>query len=652
MLNRKWKIVLSVIIAVALIGSFYIAYERIQVEKANDRVEVALLWSDFISAAGREGLDIDQALTAAEDSANAFIFREMNIDELALNNIVMNVTGQDLWNGISSGNYTITDNDGNIMLPIDLPLDIKYLWVLDETYSEPIITNMELKTSAEMSVYTIAAQEEEYSLIAYDDMASELPGLGLVFDLDAMAKASEAGYYIIPRFSAWEDYKVGEMAELIKPLRGLNFGGIMFNDDTVIKVDGESDYNAMIKDMADALEDMEAPLVYIEFFGQKGLTNLIKVMDDNVVRLHTITDGEMEDITVSDALNRFDLAVSERNVRIIYVKPFLNSDFTSFLDYSANVCNRVEDSGYTLGAANTLEDISQNNFIMMLIAFGIGAGAVFLGERLRVPRLAAILSLIMIVGVTGLFLTGRGVLAARSIALVAALVFPTLAVTSFVDGSKTLPQALLGFLKMSGITLIGGVFIVGLLSMKSFMNSLSVFSGVKLSMVLPLVVVFVYCLFLKERESVFDKTCRLVKQPVRYGELIILGVLAVALLILLLRSGNDGLEVSSLELAFRNKLEELLIVRPRTKEFIIGAPCMLLALYYGYKDYLVPLWLLGAIGQVSILNTFCHLHTPLTVSLLRTFNGLWLGILIGLVAIVVVNWVIKMLKKKMEGNVL
>ena len=184
------------------------------------------------------------------------------------------------------------------------------------------------------------------------------------------------------------------------------------------------------------------------------------------------------------------------------------------------------------------------------------------------------------------------------------------------------------------------------------MNSLSIFSGVKLAMVGPLLLILLYCLFLKERESIFQKTYGFIKQPVRYGELIILAVLALALLVLVLRSGNDGLEASSLELAFRTKLEQWLTVRPRTKEFLIGAPCMLLALYYGYKDYLVPLWLLGAIGQVSILNTFCHLHTPLSVSLLRTFNGLWLGIIIGIVAILVVNWIMKKIKKKMEGNVL
>lgn len=652
MLNSKWKKVLIVIISLALVASLYVAYERIAVEKDNNQVEVALLWSDFIFAAGKEGLETEEALEAGQGSINAFIFREMRVDDLIAKNIVIDIKGLDLQNYIVNGTYDITDETGAAVASGDISLDNRYLLVMEDNYAQPIIDNMEMKSGCDFQVYTAANVNGSYTLIAYNDVSSSIANLGLVFDVDAMTQASEAGYYIIPRFSAWDNYQAGEMAQVLEPLEGLNFGGIMFNDKDVIKVSDENDYGLMIEDMAQALTTTQAPLVFIEFYSQQGLSSLIQAYDNNFVRLHTITDGEMEKITVSDALNRFALAISERNIGIVYVKPFPNADFSALLEYTEALSHKIEDKGYSVGMAQTIGEVPQNNGILVLIAFGIAAGAIFLGERLRIPKTAAILSLIMIVGVVGLALTGRSVLAARAIALVAALVFPTLAVTTYVGGPKTIAKTLVAFLKICGITLVGAMFIVGLLSMKPFMTSVSVFSGVKLAMVLPLLAVLVYCLFIRERQNVFDKTYSLIKQPVRYGELIVLAFLALALLVLVMRSGNDGLDPSALELAFRNKLEELLLVRPRTKEFLIGAPCMLLALYYGYKDFLVPLWLLGAIGQVSILNTFCHLHTPLTVSLIRTFNGLWLGILIGIVAIVMINWLVKKFKKKVEGNVL
>jgi len=108
------------------------------------------------------------------------------------------------------------------------------------------------------------------------------------------------------------------------------------------------------------------------------------------------------------------------------------------------------------------------------------------------------------------------------------------------------------------------------------------------------------------------------------------------LLIYVMRTGNaDVGAVLPFEQQLRNSLQDLLTVRPRTKEFMLGHPLLLLLLYTGYRDVrFIPLLVLGAIGQVSMVNTFAHIHTPVVISLLRGFNGLWLGILGGLVLIV------------------
>ena len=45
--------------------------------------------------------------------------------------------------------------------------------------------------------------------------------------------------------------------------------------------------------------------------------------------------------------------------------------------------------------------------------------------------------------------------------------------------------------------------------------------------------------------------------------------------------------------------------------------------------------LLACVGQVSLVNTFCHLHTPLYVSFLRTGHGHWIGAAVGVVTILV-----------------
>ena len=110
------------------------------------------------------------------------------------------------------------------------------------------------------------------------------------------------------------------------------------------------------------------------------------------------------------------------------------------------------------------------------------------------------------------------------------------------------------------------------------------------------------------------------------------------------RTGNDSVAaVSGLELKFRQLLTNIMGVRPRTKEFLIGYPMMLILLYFGYSVKMYPVLLMGLIGQISLINTYAHIHTPLAVSLLRSVNGLWLGTLLGVIGILAIRILMKWL---------
>jgi len=50
----------------------------------------------------------------------------------------------------------------------------------------------------------------------------------------------------------------------------------------------------------------------------------------------------------------------------------------------------------------------------------------------------------------------------------------------------------------------------------------------------------------------------------------------------------------------------------------------------GNRRWAAPALLVGVLGQASMLNTFCHIHTYLTVSLMRAFIGLLLGAVLGM----------------------
>ncbi|MHB9155425.1 MAG: DUF5693 family protein, partial [Endomicrobiales bacterium] len=115
---------------------------------------------------------------------------------------------------------------------------------------------------------------------------------------------------------------------------------------------------------------------------------------------------------------------------------------------------------------------------------------------------------------------------------------------------------------------------------------------------------------------------------VQVKDLALAGAAAAAVAVLLIRSGNSGAEWLKPDSGMRQFLEDLLVIRPRTKEFLIGQPLLFLGFYWK-RPWLI---ILGMIGQVSLVNTFLHAHSPVMVSLIRTFHGVWLGLLIGAAA--------------------
>ena len=90
------------------------------------------------------------------------------------------------------------------------------------------------------------------------------------------------------------------------------------------------------------------------------------------------------------------------------------------------------------------------------------------------------------------------------------------------------------------------------------------------------------------------------------------------------RSGNYGF-VGDLERKFRDFVEEILLIRPRFKE-VFTYPFFWLRGVREEIDFLVEA--LGSVAIVSLFNTFCHVKTPVLVSLARSFLGVLLGYLL------------------------
>ncbi|HAM37921.1 MAG TPA: hypothetical protein DCP53_00750 [Elusimicrobia bacterium] len=184
------------------------------------------------------------------------------------------------------------------------------------------------------------------------------------------------------------------------------------------------------------------------------------------------------------------------------------------------------------------------------------------------------------------------------------------------------------FLSIIVVSILSGIAISGLLSTKEFMLGVEQFRGIKLALTLPIIITFIL-LYKYDLKN-------LLKEPLLIGQFIFFIIILSVLVFYITRSGNSGI-MPSIEENFRSFLEKIFFVRPRLKEFLIGHPFMLLSLYLKNlnKNIWKPLFIVGLIGQTSVINTFCHIHSPLYVSLVRTFNGIWIGLILGIILIVI-----------------
>ena len=519
---------------------------------------------------------------------------------------------------------------------------------------------------------------QDYMVIATTLHSSERANLGLGFPLKQLEMAAEQGFYIIPRLRNWEPINEVNLAEQMRWVSKIpNLLAVGFNEATVLG----GGTNPIIQDrVADALATLNKPLVSFEFFDQVGLGGLAARLDDGFMRVHAIAENEINQyLDMQDAANRYTLAATERNIRFIYVR------FQNLINPAASMMDNLEliefvradleDAGLTIGIPRPIPDFSIP-FIALLV---IGAGVIAAGgwllslfaeplfpkKKLRIP-IAVLMILVFFVWVAGLIILPA--LTRKLFALVAAIIIPSLGIILVLenrdnwqpfkdnllksDGSgpcaiKALLRPVVHLIIMSAFTLSGGLIMSALLSEPDFMLKLDTFVGVNVAQIIPLGLVPLV-LWVREKNW-FGLLDGAVKSNVTVWQFGLSLIMLAAFALLIMRTGNDNPDaVMELELRIRQILHNILGVRPRTSEFLIGHPFMLVLLYFGYKFNMFPLLLAGIVGQTSLMNTYAHIHTPILISLARTGHGLWMGIVLGICMIVVLAWCFKWLRR-MQG---
>ena len=199
---------------------------------------------------------------------------------------------------------------------------------------------------------------------------------------------------------------------------------------------------------------------------------------------------------------------------------------------------------------------------------------------------------------------------------------------------------------------IGGMYIASLLGNTKFFMEFALFRGVKLTFVLPIILVIIAYLqrfplwngrMINSKEEAKTFVVEFLTMDVKLYVFFIIAALGGAVWVFVGRSGHTaGVPVPGFELMLRRFLENTMYARPREKEFIIGHPALMLATFAFMRKWPTVihflLTLAGVIGIASMVETFCHLRTPVFMSIMRGYDGLLIGALFGVLLIIAVRF--------------
>ncbi|MEK7299429.1 MAG: DUF5693 family protein [Candidatus Margulisiibacteriota bacterium] len=631
----------------AIVIAGWLAVQRMVYERHHRNVELVVGYDDVQKMSRIGGVPEAQLLPKLRHTAGvtAIALGEDTLETLVKSGKVTMMKGADLINLLRVGQV-----NPFVLNPITAHTPIReaviYL-IVDESVIYERIRDYLVAQLGPASVTEVG-----YGILKVSDDEEDLLETGVGLSIETAQYLESFGFHVVPRFRNGHRVRAQVIDKKLAALSALRSpAAVIFEGDSVLG------YPNQLSRVAQRLKQSHFTFGYLEFFEQLGERNLAGRMPQYISRVHSIHELDLATLPMGRAVERYARAVRERNVRVLYVRPYLShySD-ENVVAYNLRFIRQIEKTLKRDGfqpnsvarreAYPTVRTWQSAGMTLGLSIAVVGFAGLFVMVSIRAATIM-IVAMTVLSGIWGL--AGWGLYWNQLMALLAALIFPPLAIiTQFPKHpvpDRGISRASVGYVaKLVGICLLGALFVVGFLVNPLFAFGIRPFFGVKIAFLLPLLLIGLYYYLNPQRmQSIYFVVRRLLASPVRSGVLLAVGLFGIALAVYIIRSGNDAKgEVSALELLMREGLERLLTVRPRTKEFLIGYPFLILT--YLYVDRIIArkwLWFfngLGAVALISLINAFCHIHTPLGITLLRCVLGAVLGVGVGFVYAIAFKW--------------
>lgn len=708
MKNKIIRFIPWIILAAMLIALIPGIILRTSNEKKNNNIVMAVLYNDIrnkVSPEKRDGFlymlkeDGIDTVAVMEEDLNMLVSAG-EVTSIKLNVLRHKYEDENLLLGEAiMAACTDASQDSHIVLVKRPETKQKLSYHLKERYGENdyrFVGNAKdiIKNYCEVEKIDIDLDSDKYMNMDMDvyvffDGQKELWNYAIGYDEEEIKYLRDNGYKVSLIFKVKNYKNTGYLEDLDRIVKTHDVEYLNLKKDNGL-MNPDKLNTGNYEGLADIIIDNDLTLVVTEntdqlsnqkFFGYDYIFNKVMKSPEGTHKVmrsyETYDDSQADESLYGHRVSQHFNSTIDRNIRFVTITQITKSgtSYNELADYTYNAATQYKDKitkeGFSIGGETERLDYIANgrlNYsacaVIMVIAVLLMLRFVFSNDFPKLTVFAVILSFL---GFAGTFLLFNRLPSLISLyPTLYCVILSSFAMTvllSFIKSFKDKLNTYVLIVLSLAITLI--TILIGTIGMGTMLSGIdyyvnnSIFRGIKLSLIVPIVytAVIYYIMFMQNKnDNLLNKAVMILNAQIRVYWLILGGIVLAVGAYYIIRSGNVN-SISGIEQKLRTTLTNLFSARPRTKEFLIGYPALVLLVYYAKNiDIKLIQWLLAIASSIlaaSVTNSFCHVFTDYFVIISRTVNGLIVGLIVSAFAYaanLLLIYIVKRVKKHINDS--
>lgn len=642
-------------------------------EKNNNRIVVSVLYNDLRNKVSKvktkETMEEYKKLgvntvSVMEDDINSMVARG-EITCIKYNVLKHKYDDESIaLADIIRDNYPQVANDSHLFITKDEKTKEKLGHFLPLKYSSDEYVKIE--GTGSVAVY------------AFLNGRTKLWNITLGYDTEQIESLKNAGFDIALIYKVKNYSKQGYVKEIEKIVEdydvryiNLKTDSVEYDEDEIIdgnytwigKMINRNDMTLVVTENSDQLSNQKClgySRIFNDVMGDGGSKKVIRAYE-------TYDDSQSDETNYEYRVNQYFNSSIDRNIRFITVTMIAvdGIDYNECADYTlkavegymakAEKCGFVFDSEPSAFDYGTSVRLPSACCAVIMILLVLKAFYMLTKIKSRKLELFALALSVIAFGITFVLPVKLVLLYPTVYCLVISCFAMTLVTELAVKLKKkynTVTEIFIIAAIMLAVLCIGALGMGAMLSGIDYYINNYIFRGIKLSLMIPLIytaATFYFAVCLKDEKSKpYEALIKVLKSDIKVYWVIIGGVIGIIGMYYIVRSGNVN-SISSIEQAMRTAITNIFPARPRTKEFLIGYPSLVLFMYYMRNSNIKLIQWFFAVGtsilSASVMNSFCHVFTDLSIIYQRVANGVIIGAVVSIIVLVANAALVRIIKK-------